>query len=245
MQYTIKGKKKGRDVILTDDRLICEGKEYLYKDMSKISTLNFMGTSIDCTYKGRHQAFKIDKSVFSEATEAAELAQKVVEQCMLERFRSAENLTRSDAMYRFCKENGLMEPLVPERLFCPRMDAILSSLAPGERVLLPFESKCGFGIMLNPDQQTVTSFKEQEFQCAGALTDSRIMLYTFGTMGSRERTIPLSQIYGMRNFKQGLTQCLLIVTKDMASSTAIMSLGMTEAVVMQKMISAQMGPQTQ
>ena len=236
MYVTIKGRKKKPDVILTDDRVICGGEEFLYADISKIWALSFLGASFDITYKGRHHGFKIEESEMEKATQAAAEVQKMIDSRVDREIDSLAGVRDPEALFEFVKEHDLKEIGVSSGWFCQRMQAILGMLEPGEIVRLPFEAKCGLSIVVDTNQERFTSFQTKEAQFAGLVTDRRLILYTQGLTGSRSRILPLDKVWFMKVIKSGMFSNVILLAQDPADNTGLLGLNEIQAETIRRTI---------
>ena len=229
MYVTIKGRKKKPDVILTDDRVICGGEEFLYADISKIWALSFLGASFDITYKGRHHGFKIEESEMEKATQAAAEVQKMIDSRVDREIDSLAGVRDPEALFEFVKEHDLKEIGVSSGWFCQRMQAILGMLEPGETVRLPFEAKCGLAIAIDASKERFTSIQSKEAQFAGLITNKRLILYTSGLTGSRSRILSLDQLCFMKVLRSGMFSAVVLLTSDPAEATGLLGLNEIQA----------------
>lgn len=214
MQITIQGKRKNKDVVLTDDRLICGRDELLYKDISRIWTSSLFSDTIDCTYKGRHQAFKIDPSAKEAAQEAVLEVQKRIDAGVDTEIAALDSDKSPEAFFAFISAHGLREVGVSSGWFCKQMTFILAQLEKDEKALLPFEAACGLSVAMNGNLTQCIALQQR--QMAGLLTDRRLILFSYGVMGVKDQLLmlPLDAIRAVRPCKQNGWDCIAVAGTD-------------------------------
>ena len=230
MNVTIRGKGRKPDVVLTDDRLICGGEEFPYRDMQRIWTGTFLGTAtVDCTYKGRHHGFKIDSGALEEAKKAAEEAQRIIDGNVGTEMKELAGCRDAEKLFAFVEKHGLKEMGVSAKWFCPRMEHSLGLLREGEQVLLPFEAACGLNTVTTDSLSAYTALTQA--QMAVLVTDQRILAYTSGIMGAKDhsRNLPYEKFRAFRVLRRGLTMDVVLAGKDQADSLAFTMLGPAHA----------------
>lgn len=216
MDITIKGKKRNQDIRLTDDRLICDGTEYLYSDISSIWVGGLFSTSIDCTYRGRHHAFKIDKDAKEEAEKAAAEAQKKIEDFVRGFAYPVSNPKPVAEVYRFCKTQGLKSWDVSENNFTKWYERVMDQLEPDEEVRLPFQATGFFRV----SEKGITMQMDQ-ILFAGAATNRRMVFCQGVVKDGKIRSIPYDEIENVSVSGQGLFTAVFIKCKNSENNVGL------------------------
>lgn len=228
VNITIQGKKRKPDVQFLDDRMVCDSAVYLYSDISQIWTQKFLGASIDITYKGRHHGFKIDDAEYERAGQVAKDVQARLNDSFVKSASMVSKATDPERLYEFCKDNGLLEAGISSKWFCDRMKAIMEKLEEGEKLLIPFESWCGTVVVVDGALERVTSMQSGEAQYVCAITDRRLICYTFGWKAGTERVLEWEQVRAVKGFQNGLTYSILFAAKDSQMNTLLLKLTSTQ-----------------
>ena len=216
MDITIKGKKRNQDVRLTDDRLICDGTEYLYSDIACIWVGGLFSTSIDCTYRGRHHAFKIDKDAKAEAEKAAAEAQNKIEEIARNFAYPVSSPRPVSEVYSFCKTQGLKSWDVSENNFSKWYGKVMDQLEPDEEVRLPFQATGFFRVSENG-----ITLQIDQILFAGAATDRRIVFCQGVVKDGKIRSIPYDEIEEVRVSAQGLVSGVFIKCRNKENNVGL------------------------
>ncbi len=216
MDITIKGKKRNQDVRLTDDRLICENTEYLYSEISSVWVGGLFSVSIDCTYRGRHHAFKIDKDAKAEAEKAAAEAQEKIEEIARNFAYPVSSPRPVSEVYRFCKNQGLKSWDISEDGFTKWYGKVMDELEPDEEVRLPFEATGFFRVSENG-----MTLQMDQIRFAGAATDRRIVFCQGGVKDAKTRSIPYDEIEEVCISPRGLLSAVFIRCRNKENNVGL------------------------